>query len=92
MAEELDEKERTSTTPTDDGMSSRFVDGAIGLLSEAIDELLRRLGIQSTQRDPGKSREARVERVMFAASSSAYGDSEVLPKVESMPTAPLQAS
>ena len=29
-----------------------------------------------------------VERVMFAASSSAYGDSEVLPKVEAMPVLP----
>jgi UDP-glucose 4-epimerase len=31
------------------------------------------------------SRAAKVERVMFAASSSAYGDSEVLPKIETMP-------
>ncbi len=34
------------------------------------------------------SRHARVERVIFAASSSAYGDSEVLPKVEEMPVRP----
>src|SRR6185503_3111259 len=32
---------------------------------------------------------AKVQRVMFAASSSAYGDSEVLPKVETMPPMPL---
>jgi UDP-glucose 4-epimerase len=32
---------------------------------------------------------ARVRRVMFAASSSAYGDSEVLPKVESMVPMPM---
>ena len=31
------------------------------------------------------ARAAKVERVMFAASSSAYGDSEVLPKIETMP-------
>ena len=31
------------------------------------------------------ARKAGVKRVMFSASSSAYGDSEVLPKVESMP-------
>ena len=31
---------------------------------------------------------AGVERVVFAASSSAYGDSETLPKVESMPVRP----
>jgi UDP-glucose 4-epimerase len=34
------------------------------------------------------ARDARVKRVIYAASSSAYGDSEVLPKVETMPTAP----
>ncbi len=31
------------------------------------------------------ARDAKVERIMFAASSSAYGDSEALPKVETMP-------
>lgn len=36
------------------------------------------------------AREAGVERVMFAASSSAYGDTQVLPKVETM--APLPRS
>lgn len=34
------------------------------------------------------ARAAGVKRVMFAASSAAYGDSEVLPKVESMPVLP----
>lgn len=33
-------------------------------------------------------RDAGVKRVVYAASSSAYGDSERLPKVETMPTAP----
>jgi len=35
------------------------------------------------------AREAKVQRVMFAASSSAYGSSEALPKVETMATEPL---
>lgn len=35
------------------------------------------------------AREAGVERVIYAASSSAYGDSEVLPKHEEMPARPL---
>ena len=35
------------------------------------------------------ARKAGVERVMLAASSSAYGDQPTLPKVESMPTNPL---
>lgn len=34
------------------------------------------------------ARQAKVERVMFAASSSAYGDSETLPKIETMPVLP----
>ncbi len=36
-----------------------------------------------------EAREAGVERFVFAASSSAYGDTAVLPKVESMPADPL---
>jgi len=32
---------------------------------------------------------AKVHRVMFAASSSAYGDSEALPKIETMPAMPM---
>jgi nucleoside-diphosphate-sugar epimerase len=32
---------------------------------------------------------AKVKRVVFAASSSAYGDSEVLPKIETMPPLPM---
>src|SRR5580698_5491514 len=34
------------------------------------------------------SAEAKVQRVVYAASSSAYGDTDVLPKVESMPPSP----
>jgi nucleoside-diphosphate-sugar epimerase len=35
------------------------------------------------------ARDAGVRRVVYAASSSAYGDSPTLPKVETMPSAPL---
>lgn len=35
------------------------------------------------------ARHAKVRRLVFAASSSAYGDTPTLPKVETMPTAPL---
>ena len=35
------------------------------------------------------ARDARVKRVVYAGSSSAYGDAPALPKVETMPTAPL---
>ena len=35
------------------------------------------------------ARDAKVKRLVYAGSSSAYGNSEVLPKVETMPAAPL---
>jgi nucleoside-diphosphate-sugar epimerase len=35
------------------------------------------------------SRDAKVKRVVFASSSSLYGESETLPKVETMPSAPI---
>lgn len=35
------------------------------------------------------AREARVKRLVYASSSSVYGDSEVLPKVETMPENPI---
>jgi nucleoside-diphosphate-sugar epimerase len=35
------------------------------------------------------AREAGIERVVYAASSSAYGDTEELPKIETMPANPL---
>ena len=35
------------------------------------------------------ARDARVKRVVYAGSSSAYGDTPTLPKTETMPTAPL---
>lgn len=34
------------------------------------------------------ARDAKVKRLVYAASSSAYGDSPTLPKIETMPTAP----
>jgi nucleoside-diphosphate-sugar epimerase len=35
------------------------------------------------------ARDCKVRRIVYAASSSAYGESATLPKVESMPTAPI---
>src|SRR6187399_259306 len=35
------------------------------------------------------ARDARVRRVVYAGSSSAYGSAPTLPKIETMPTAPL---
>ncbi len=46
-------------------------------------------GVQGTTVVLDVARHAGVRRVIFAASSSAYGDTPTLPKVETMPTQPL---
>jgi nucleoside-diphosphate-sugar epimerase len=46
-------------------------------------------GVQGTTVVLDMARHAGVRRVVFAASSSAYGDTPTLPKVETMPTQPL---
>jgi nucleoside-diphosphate-sugar epimerase len=51
-------------------------------------ELSHRVNIDGTFNVLRASVEAKVQRVVYAASSSAYGDSDVLPKVESMPPRP----
>jgi UDP-glucose 4-epimerase len=46
-------------------------------------------GVQGTTVVLDCARRAKVKRVVFAASSSAYGDTPTLPKVETMPASPL---
>src|SRR3954467_748201 len=53
--------------------------------SVADPEIYHRVNTHGTVSVLEAARNAGVSRVMFSASSSAYGDSEVLPKVESMP-------
>jgi nucleoside-diphosphate-sugar epimerase len=48
-----------------------------------------RANIDSTLNVLVAARDAGVRRVIYAGSSSAYGDTPTLPKVETMPTAPL---
>jgi len=48
-----------------------------------------RVNVTGTMNVLQASVKAKVKRVLFAASSSAYGESEALPKVESMPPQPL---
>src|SRR5918995_480061 len=48
-----------------------------------------RANIDSTLNVLVAARDAGVKRVVYAGSSSAYGNAPTLPKVESMPTAPL---
>ena len=51
-------------------------------------ELSHQVNIDGTFNVLRAAAEAKVQRVVYAASSSAYGDTDVLPKVESMPPRP----
>ncbi len=64
--------------------------GAIGSVPRSIDEPERTWEVNATGtlRVLQAARTVGAQRVVFAASSSAYGDTETLPKVESMPTQP----
>lgn len=48
-----------------------------------------RVNIDGTLNVLVAARDARVRRVVYAASSAAYGETPMLPKVESMPTGPI---
>src|SRR5215510_1960298 len=48
-----------------------------------------RINIDGTLNVLVAAKDAKVKRVVFAASSSAYGETPVLPKVETMPPAPI---
>lgn len=71
---------------------SRYVfhQAALGSVPRSVEQPGRYHGVNATGtlNVLEAARAAGAERVMFAASSSAYGDSEVLPKVETMPVLP----
>jgi nucleoside-diphosphate-sugar epimerase len=65
-----------------------FHQAALGSVPGSVDRPAHytEVNVIGTLRVLEASRQAKVNRVMFAASSSAYGDSQVLPKVETMRT------
>ena len=69
---------------------SRYVfhQAALGSVPRSVEQPVRynEVNVTGTVQVLEAARAAGVERVMFAASSSAYGDSEVLPKIETMPS------
>jgi len=81
----LDEAELSRCTA---GCRYVFHQAALGSVPRSIEQpaLYTQVNTLGTTNVLEAARQAGVTRVMFAASSSAYGDSEVLPKVESMPT------
>src|SRR5690606_28287505 len=71
-----------------------FHQAALGSVPRSVAEPVRfiQVNVLGTMRVLEAARAAGVRRIMFAASSSAYGDSQVLPKVETMPTRPRSPS
>lgn len=67
-----------------------FHQAALGSVPRSVEEPVRyhEANATGTLNVLEAARGGGVERVMFAASSSAYGDSEVLPKIETMPVLP----
>lgn len=67
-----------------------FHQAAIGSVPRSVEmpRLYSDVNITGTLNVLEAAREAKVDRVLFAASSSAYGDTPTLPKVETMPQLP----
>ncbi|MEM6258429.1 MAG: NAD-dependent epimerase/dehydratase family protein [Planctomycetota bacterium] len=67
-----------------------FHQAALGSVPKSVEHPVRFHAVNATGtlNTLEAARAASVDRVVFAASSSAYGDSEVLPKVETMPVLP----
>ena len=68
-----------------------FHQAALGSVPRSVEQprLYHDVNVTGTLNVLEAARSAGVTRVMFAASSSCYGDNPTLPKTESMPTAPL---
>ncbi|MDJ0869026.1 MAG: SDR family oxidoreductase [Myxococcota bacterium] len=73
-----------------DGVEVVFHQGAVPSVPRSVAEPLRtnRANVDGTLQLLESARRAGVRRLVYAASSSAYGDTEVLPKIETMPAQP----
>jgi UDP-glucose 4-epimerase len=73
------------------GIEIVFHEAALGSVPRSIDDPLEtdEVNVHGTVIVLDKARRAGVKRLVFAASSAAYGDTPTLPKHESMPPSPL---
>lgn len=74
-----------------EGVQVVFHEAAIPSVTRSVEDPPASMlaGVQGTTHVLDEARRARVKRVVFAASSAAYGESPALPKVETMPPDPL---
>jgi nucleoside-diphosphate-sugar epimerase len=73
------------------GVEIVFHEAAIPSVVRSVEDpqVTMRVGVQGTTVVLDLARQASVRRVIFAASSAAYGDGEELPKVETLPVNPM---
>ena len=73
-----------------DGVDVVFHQAAIPSVARSVDDPMTsiKVGVEGTTNVLLAARNAKVRRVVFAASSSAYGDTPTLPKVETMKPSP----
>ena len=86
----VDVRDYDALLPAFEGVDVVFHEAAIPSVPRSIDEpvLSHEVNIGGTFNVLRAAKAAGVRRVVYAASSSAYGDSEVLPKVETMQAQP----
>jgi UDP-glucose 4-epimerase len=86
----VDIRDHRAMAPAMEGAEIVFHLAAIPSVPRSIDDPVpsHEVNIDGTFNVLRAAREAGVRRVVYAASSSAYGDSETLPKIETMPPRP----
>ena len=86
-----DLRDMDAVTRAVQGVEVVFHQGALASVPRSIADPVKSLevNINGTQNVLVASRDAKVRRVVFACSSSVYGNTPTLPKHEGMPTAPM---
>ncbi|GAC1363915.1 MAG: SDR family oxidoreductase [Ktedonobacteraceae bacterium] len=86
-----DLRDMDAVTAAVQGVEVVFHQGAMASVPRSIAEPTKSLevNVNGTHNVLVASRDAKVRRVVFACSSSVYGDTPTLPKHEDMPTAPM---
>jgi len=74
-----------------EGMEVVFHEAAVPSVPRSVEEPVRTndVNVNGTLNVLEQARQGGVRRVVYAASSSAYGDTPTLPKIESMPANPM---
>ncbi len=88
---EGDIRDRDTVDKAVDSCAAIFHEGALGSVPRSVDNpiLSHDVNVNGTMTVLESARAAGVKRVVFAASSSAYGDQPVSPKIETMPILPI---